>query len=81
VLIPQDASKRDTPRPGWDGGRYAFMRAVLAGDYGGGLYRRRKAMIEPVFAQTKHNRRIDPSSDEEDQPHARNDGSSPPRTT
>jgi len=58
VLIPPDAGKRDTPRPGWDGGRYAFMRTVLAGDYGGGLYRRRKAMIEPVFAQTKHNRRI-----------------------
>jgi len=32
---------------------------VLATDYGGGLYRRRKAIVEPVFAQTKHNRRID----------------------
>ncbi len=58
VLIPPDAGKRDTPRRGWNGGRYAFMRTVLAGDYGGGLYRRRKAMIELVFAQTKHNRRI-----------------------
>jgi hypothetical protein len=35
------------------------MRAVLAGDYGGGLYRRRKVIVEPVFAHTKHNRRID----------------------
>ena len=26
VLIPPDAGKRDTPRPGWDGGRYASMR-------------------------------------------------------
>jgi hypothetical protein len=34
-------------------------RTVLATDYGGGLYRRRKAMVEPVFAQTKHYRRID----------------------
>jgi hypothetical protein len=59
VLIPPGAGKRDTPRPGWDGGRYTFMRAVLAGDYGGGLYRRRKVMVEPVFAHTKHNRRID----------------------
>jgi transposase len=59
VLIPPDAGKRDTPRPGWQGGRYAWMRKVLATDYGGGLYRRRKAMVEPVFAQTKHNRRID----------------------
>jgi transposase len=58
VLIPPDAGKRDIPRRGWDGGRYAFMRTVLAGEFGGGLYRRRKAMVEPVFAQTKHNRRI-----------------------
>jgi hypothetical protein len=34
------------------------MRTVLQTDYGSGLYRRRKAMVEPVFAQTKHNRRI-----------------------
>jgi hypothetical protein len=34
------------------------MRNVLAGDIGAGLYRKRKAMVEPVFAQTKHNRRI-----------------------
>jgi hypothetical protein len=59
VLIPPDAGKRETPRPGWDGGRYTSMRETLATDYGGGLYRRRKAMVEPVFAQTKHNRRID----------------------
>jgi hypothetical protein len=59
VLIPPDAGKRDTPRRGWTGGRYAFMRTVLVGDVGGGLYRQRKAMIEPVFAQTKHNRHID----------------------
>jgi transposase len=58
VLIPPDAGKRNTPRPGWDGGRYASMRETLQSDYGGGLYRRRKAMVEPVFAQTKHNRRI-----------------------
>jgi hypothetical protein len=58
VLIPPDAGKRETPRPGWDGGRYTSMRNTLQGAYGGGLYRRRKAMVEPVFAQTKHNRRI-----------------------
>jgi hypothetical protein len=59
VLIPPNAGKRGTPRRGWQGGRYAWMRTVLETDYGGGLYRRRKAMVEPVFAQTKHNRRID----------------------
>jgi hypothetical protein len=58
VLIPPDAPKRDTPRPGWDGGRYTSMRETLQSDFAGGLYRRRKAMVEPVFAQTKHNRRI-----------------------
>jgi hypothetical protein len=58
VLIPPDAGKRDTPRQGWDGGRYTLMRQALATSYGGGLYRRRKVMVEPVFAQTKHNRRI-----------------------
>jgi hypothetical protein len=35
------------------------MRRVLATDRGGALYRRRNVMIEPVFANTKFNRRID----------------------
>ena len=30
VLIPPDSAGRDAPRPGWTGGRYAWMRAVLA---------------------------------------------------
>ncbi len=59
VIVPPDASKRKGARPGWDGGLYAFMRRVLASDLGGELYRRRKAMIEPVFGHTKFNRRID----------------------
>jgi transposase len=59
VLVPPDAGKRKGPRPGWDGGAYAFMRRVLATDTGKALYRKRQGMIEPVFAQTKFNRRID----------------------
>ena len=59
VLIPPDASKRKGARPGWDGGLYAFMRRVLATEHGGGLYRQRQPMIEPVFGQTKHNRGLD----------------------
>jgi transposase len=59
VLIPPDAGKRKGARPGWDGGRYAFMRSVLETDTGRALYRKRQAMIEPVFANTKFNRRID----------------------
>jgi hypothetical protein len=59
VLIPPDAGKRKDTRPGWDGGPYAHMRRVLQTDLGSALYRKRKAMIEPVFANTKFNRRID----------------------
>jgi transposase len=59
VLIPPDANKRKGPRPGWTGGLYAFMRRVLATPTGAGLYRKRTAMIEPVFADTKFNRKID----------------------
>ena len=59
VLIPPDAGKRKGSRPGWDGGLYAFMRRVLNSDHGGGLYAKRQGMIEPVFADTKFNRRCD----------------------
>lgn len=59
VLIPPDAGKRNDTRPGWDGGRYAFMRRVLATDIGAALYAKRQELIEPVFANTKFNRRID----------------------
>jgi hypothetical protein len=59
VLIPPDAGKRKGTRPGWDGGLYAFMRRVLDTDRGGGLYAKRQGMIEPVFADTKFNRRCD----------------------
>jgi hypothetical protein len=59
VLVPPDASKRKGPRPGWDGGLYAFMRRVLATDLGAGLYGKRRVMIEPVFGDVKFNRRID----------------------
>jgi transposase len=59
VLIPPDAKKRQGTRPGWNGGLYAFMRRVLATPAGAALYRRRSSMIEPVFADTKFNRKID----------------------
>jgi len=59
VLIPPDAGKRKGARAGRDGGRYAFMRSVLETDAGRALYRERQGMIEPVFAHTKFNRRLD----------------------
>ncbi len=60
VLIPPEARTRDEPRPGWTGGRYDWMRAVLKGEVGQQLYRNRSAMIEPVFGNTKHHRSVTP---------------------
>ena len=59
VLIPPDADKRRGTRPGWDGGRYAFMHSALETAAGQQLYAQRQRMIEPVFADTKFNRRAD----------------------
>jgi transposase len=59
VLVPPDADKRRAPRPGWDRGYYAFMRRVLATEFGSAIYRKRQETVEPVFAHTKFNRRID----------------------
>jgi len=59
VLVPPDSGKRKGARPGWDGGAYAFMRRVLSTERGSALYRRRQAMIEPVFADMKFNRGIE----------------------
>jgi transposase len=56
VLIPPDSTRRKQPRPGWTGGAYAFMRAVLAGERGKALYKQRAQLVEPIFGDTKHNR-------------------------
>jgi hypothetical protein len=60
VLIPPDSSRRTNKprRPGWDGGAYDFMRSVLATELGGELYKQRGQTIEPIFGNTKHNRRF-----------------------
>jgi transposase len=62
VLIPPDSGKRKgnrtDQRPGWDGGRYSWMRTLLSSDVGAELYRKRKQSIEPVFGHTKHNRKF-----------------------
>ena len=56
VLIPPDAGRRKGPRPGWQGGRYAWMRRVLSTERGEQLYRQRSQTVEPMFGNTKHNR-------------------------
>ena len=58
VLVPPAGGLRKGVRPGWDKGFYAFMRMVLETDYGKAASKRRKATVEPVFAQVKFNRKI-----------------------
>ena len=58
VLIPPDGSGSGKQRAGWHGGRYTWMRYVLASELGHQLYRKRKQMIEPVFGHTRHNRGV-----------------------
>jgi transposase len=55
VLIPPDKGSRGTPRRGWFGGRYTWMRQVLATELGRLVYRKRKQTVEPLFGHTKHN--------------------------
>jgi transposase len=58
LLIPPDAGKRKTARPGWDGGRYTWMRSLIATENGHRLYRKRQVTVEPVFGQTVFNRKL-----------------------
>jgi hypothetical protein len=59
VLIPPDSGLRTKPRPGWNGGYYAFMRSVLGSEHGTDLYRQRQHLIETLFGSIKHNRGLD----------------------
>jgi transposase len=56
-LVAVDGGSRAGPRPDRSGGPYEFMRRALATPTGTDLYRRRKWMIEPLFADIKFNRR------------------------
>jgi transposase len=58
VLIRPESGLRTTPRPGWRGGIYDWMRGVLATEHGQALYQQRQHIIESVFGNTKHNRGI-----------------------
>ncbi len=59
VLVAPDAGKRQGARPGWAGGLTRSCGGFWPSEHGGGLYAKRQGMIEPVFADTKFNRRID----------------------
>ena len=58
VLIPPESGLRKTPRPGWRGGYFSFMRNVLQSEHGAGLYKQRQHLIETLFGSIKHNRGI-----------------------
>jgi hypothetical protein len=58
VLIAPDAKKRKGARPGGQGRRYEWMRRVLLTELDQRLYRTRSQTIEPMFAHTKHNRKM-----------------------
>src|SRR5579884_2053423 len=58
VLIPPDGSGSGKQRAGWSGGRYAWMRYVLASTLGEQLYRKRMQTVEPMFGHTRHNRGV-----------------------
>jgi transposase len=58
VLIPPDGSGSGKQRAGWSGGRYSWMRYVLASTLGEQLYRKRMQTVEPVFGHTRHNRGV-----------------------
>lgn len=59
VLVPPDAHSRGAPNPRRRGGLYEHMRQRLASEQGAALYKKRMTMIEPIFGQTKTNRRAD----------------------
>jgi Transposase DDE domain len=59
VLVPPDSSRRTGTRPGRDSALYALIRRVLSTERGAELYRHRQQLVEPVFAHTKFNRRIE----------------------
>ncbi len=58
VLVSPESGKRRGQRPGWSGGRFAWVRSLLTTDRGRAVYRLRRQAIEPVFGDTKHNRKF-----------------------
>lgn len=61
ALVPPDGAldSKDKGDPRRQGGIYDHMRRVLSEGRGRELYRQRGQTIEPIFGQTKHNRRAE----------------------
>jgi hypothetical protein len=58
VLVAPDEGSRGTPRRGWRGGRYSWMRTALGSKNGRARHRKRKQTTEPTFGNTKHNKGV-----------------------
>jgi transposase len=58
LITPDSRTRKGSRRYGWEGGLYAFMRAVINSEAGGALYKLRAQLIEPAFGNTKHNRQL-----------------------
>jgi transposase len=58
VLVPPDKDIQN-PNPGRTASAYRRMRQKLKTEDGARLYAQRMRLVEPIFGQTKHNRRID----------------------
>jgi transposase len=58
VLVPPDKDIQN-PNSRRSGGAYQRMRERLKTEDGARVYAQRMQLVEPIFGQTKHNRRID----------------------
>jgi transposase len=58
VLVPPEKNIRN-PNPGRKDQAFQRMRERLQSEDGARLYKRRMQIVEPIFGQTKHNRKID----------------------
>ncbi len=60
TLVAPDNRRRKTPgKTRVNQQQYVQMREELSTEEGRALYKKRKTLIEPIFGQIKHNRRID----------------------
>ncbi len=60
TLVAPDNRRRKTPgKTRVNQQQYVQMREELSTEDGRALYKKRKTLIEPIFGQVKHNRRID----------------------
>lgn len=64
VLIAPDSGLRTKPRPGWNGGYYAFMRRVLSTE----LYKQRQHLIERSLARSNTSAAVTAFTDEAEPP-------------